>query len=276
MRITVIRRFRTPAQTGRLDCMMDGLVRAGFEPTLVDGDHTTAPTKAVAVWGWRNGEDLRRNGHEVIVMENGYIGDRTERYFSLGLNGLNGHAWMPEYPVSGHRFMKHGGELMPARRSTSGLALILGQMPDDASIRDIGAQDIYTRVIKGLKAHGYRVRFRHHPVGQRIGRNFYVDGCEVSTAPRPIEEDLADAQFGVVINSNSAVDCILSGLPCVALDAGTMAYEMCAHDFNTAPVLPPFERRLAWAQRLAYKQWECHEIAGGYPLLAFYERLKTC
>jgi hypothetical protein len=241
----------------------------------VDGDHVTAPTKAVAVWGWRNGNELRANGHEVLVMENGYIGARTERYFSLGLNGLNGHAWMPDYPVVGNRFMRHGGEIMPARRSTSGVALVLGQMPDDASIRHMCAQDTYTRVIKGLKAAGYTVRFRHHPVGQRIGRNFYVDGCDVSTSERPIADDLADAQFGVVINSNSAVDCILAGIPCIALDAGTMAYEMCGHDLS-APTLPPFERRMDWAQRLAYKQWECHEIASGYPLQAFYERLLEC
>lgn len=69
-------------------------------------------TKYVACWGWRLGQHLRYKGHEVLVMERGYLGDRFA-WTSLGWNGLNGRSTVPEAPEDGGERFNRNFSLAP-------------------------------------------------------------------------------------------------------------------------------------------------------------------
>jgi hypothetical protein len=75
-----------------------------------------------------------------------------------------------------------------------------------------------------------------------------------------LAEALAGAAFAVTWNSNSGVDAAMAGVPVVAMDEGSMAWPVAAHDLGAVPRLP--ERR-PWAAQLAWCQWRPEEIADG-------------
>jgi len=73
-------------------------------------------------------------GRDVLVMERGYIGDRTH-WTSLGWNGLNGRARVPLAPADGGaRFERNYSRLMHPYNPAGHYALIIGQVPGDASL----------------------------------------------------------------------------------------------------------------------------------------------
>jgi hypothetical protein len=76
----------------------------------------------------------------------------------------------------------------------------------------------------------------------------------------PLSDDLKAARFVVTWNSNTAVEAILSGIPAVARDEGSMAWDVAGHSLS----VPPRINRMAWAHALAWKQWGKAEMMSGY------------
>ncbi len=259
MDFSIIASPRAQHQVTHQGHLQDGLAAHGIKAVLLNSvDQVKTPY--VACWGWRLGKQLRERGHEVLVMERGYVGDRF-KYTSLGWNGLNGHATFPEYPDDGgERFDRHGGVLNPWKQGGE-YALILGQVPKDMSLQGRDMMPWYERMaIEIQQQHNIGVKFRPHPDLKKRGivqsvRNTYQSESS-------LQDDLAGAAFTLCFNSNSAVDSVLAGIPCVVGDNGTMAYDMCAKDIHN-PVRP--DREL-WAHRLAWKQWELSEIKSGAAL----------
>lgn len=240
--------------------MLKGLKRLGRNPGIVAKRTDVIKTQKACCWGWRGADRLRARGHEVLVMERGYIGDRFN-YTSLGWNGLNGHAVFPAYEDDGgKRFAEHGGVLKPWK-SGGDYALILGQVPGDMSLKGQDMLPWYTEAaLKIKKIHGLPIHFREHPVAVRKGRRITVPGAVVSTGD--LSTALAGAAFTVCYNSNASVDSILAGIPCIVGDKGSMAWEMCGHDIGE--IVRP--EREAWAHKLAFTQWTPEEIEAGRPL----------
>ena len=220
--ITVIRRLNSPQQNERCEAMMEGLQAIGLNPVYNKGANIPIKTKRVAIWGWRIGPELMKN-HDVLVMEYGYIGDR-KRYTSLGWNGLNGYARFPEYPFDIKRFEALGGVIQPWKRGGQ-YALILGQLANDASLRGIDMNPLYQEWVKKLKLMDIPVFFRNHPEAVKHRKTYEIKGAPEIEGD--LQTALKDAAFTVTFNSNSSVDSILAGVPCVTYDRGSMAYEMC-------------------------------------------------
>lgn len=215
-----------------------------------------AATKMVACWGWRIGRQLRAAGHDVLVMERGYLGDRFA-WTSLGWNGLNGRArFNPKDDPE--RFAANFGGTMNPWKSDGDYVLLIGQVPGDASLGGMDLSRWYTNTarVAGL-AYGKPVRFRPHPMAIKRGVRQRVDNAP--TLEGTLEEALAGAAVCVTFNSNTAVDAVMAGVPTVALDAGTMAFEVTAR--NIGEVYTPSRDR--WATRLAWCQWTMDEIASG-------------
>lgn len=244
--------------------MIEGLKHIGAEVDI-RADIRQVETKHVACWGWRNGHKLRSAGHEVLVLERGYIGDRF-LYTSLGWNGLNNYAAFPSYPDDGgKRFAAHGGVIEPWK-SDGDYILILGQVPGDASLRGRSLQGWYSeRAEQAAKIHQLPVIFRPHPEAVKRRRVVRVRGATLSTGT--LHDDMAGAFCTISYNSNSCVDSVLSGVPCIAGDRGTMAWEVCSRD--DSEIIRP--ERTAWAHALAWKQWTAGEIAAGIPLRKLIE-----
>lgn len=263
MRFSVVANPRAPHQMAHQQAMLQGLAVLGIEAVPNHGE--TVATEHVACWGWRLGRRLRAQGKEVLVMERGYLGDRFA-WTSLAWNGLNGRAEFPEYPNDGGaRFNAH--YTLQPWFSDGKYALLMGQVPGDASLRGIDLTAWYEdAAVKANNAYEMPVLFREHPMAIRRGIN------RTPHLTQPSRGTLVDALSGAAVvitfNSNSAVDAVCAGIPAVAMDEGSMAWPVAAH--RIGDLLMP--NRNAWAHRLAWCQWSMEEIASGAALVGLLKR----
>ena len=140
----------------------------------------------------------------------------------------------------------------------------MGQVPGDASVAGLDPDSWYQSQVNALHAVGYEdVAFRHHPVRttERPPR-----GCSFVSGSVPLAEALRGVDLVVTLNSNSAVDAVLAGVPAVATDPGSMAWDVTS---RTVRDLPWVGDREPWAHALAWCQWLPEELESG----AFWEHL---
>lgn len=257
MRLAIIASRSAAHQIATAEVLRAGLAVHGDtavifpSPEEFDKDHNDYD--AMCVWGARKLERFRHRMN-VLIMERAYLADRFH-WVSLGWNGLNGRAAWPQID-SRSRWEQHFAHLMqPWRFKPDGYALILGQVPTDASVRHISYLGWAAQTAENLRRAGYQVRFRPHP------RSAYAipgNVRDISTAS--LAEDLDGARFTVSFNSNSGVDSVLAGVPSITADIGSMAWDVSSHQLLTPELTPD---RINWAARLAWKQWLPDEIEDG-------------
>lgn len=225
----------------------------------------------VVAWGWRNCEEFRKAGKNVLVMERGYVGDRF-KYTSLAFNGLNGHGLFPVYDDKGSRLAAlFPNILQPWRGFAGDYVLLIAQVPGDASLRGVDLTSWYkSTAAKASAAYGLPVRFREHPSAIKKGFSRSIPGTIKSPNGTTLEEDLSGAALVITYNSNTGVDAALAGVPVLVNNSGSMAHQMRAgeapgHDL----CYDEPELRKHWSERLACCQWNLDEIRTGYPLAAF-------
>lgn len=257
MEFTVLANPRASHQVTHQDAIAEGLRAHGIDVVLSACDRSR--TKYVACWGWRIGKLLRQAGHEVLVMERGYLGDRFE-WSSLAWNGLNGRAVFPPAPHDqGERFKKYFS-MLPWKSGGENV-LIMGQVPGDASLQGRNLVPWYQQAAKKAEAaYGLPVHFRPHPVALRKGHRHVIRGTTRSTGS--LEAALANAAVVITYNSNSGVDAVLAGVPTIAVDEGSMAAAVTGKSIGE--IITP--AREQWAAELAWKQWRLDEIASGEAL----------
>ena len=215
---------------------------------------------AVCTWGWRRAIPHRDAGFDVLVMERAYVDDRF-RWVSLGWNGLNGRARWPDN-ADPSRWHKHFTHLMLPWRSVqsadcrSGYALLLGQVPSDSACLNVRMHPWLSNVAQQLRVRGWRVVFRPHPSSPRM----VVPGAEQAPFGASLADDLSGAAVAVTWNSNSGVDAALAGVPVIACDEGSMAWDIAGHDLADPLTTPD---RSEWSARLAWRQWLQEEVASG-------------
>lgn len=234
-----------------------GLKAQGVKACITNAEPST---KVIGMWGWRKAAEMRQRGHEVLVFERGYLGDRFH-WTSIGWNGLNGYAdfALPEQ-VTGERFLKHFS-LKPWRPDGE-IIVIMGQVHGDASLRGSDLTKFYEGAAAQLSAKwGKPVYFRNHP----MGNNF---APKIPFITEPMHQVLARAFLVVAFNSNSTVDAVINGVPTIAFDRGSMAWDVTGHEAGER-IMPDRE---AWAYRLAHCQFSPDEIKSG----AYWERLAKC
>jgi hypothetical protein len=245
-------------QQGWGGAFRDGLARHGINAVMREDP---APADLLVLWGTRRQEAIaqqRRSGGQVCILERGYIGDR-HRWSSVSFGGqLNGRAEFRGVTTDPTRFEQNFAGMMKPWRRQEGYALLIGQVPGDMSIEGANISRWYRQMADDLQAAGFKVRYRSHPVAD--DRGFRPE--EIAGAPK-INGSLADALTGaslvVTFNSNTAVESVLAGVPTIAADRGSMAYDVTGRTVGDL-VTPD---RTEWAARLAWKQWTLEEIASG-------------
>lgn len=253
---------------GAATVMLAGLKHHGINARIVNSSYPV-PCDLAIFWGHHRRQIIRHQrdrGCRYLVMERAYIADRF-RWISLGFDGLNGYAKFPVINDGGVRWNKHFGGLLKPWKYGGDYALLIGQVPGDAAIANVNIDEWYDQIAKGLRLQGKRVIFRPHPVA--IERRMVRAPHEVEFDMGTLQESLADASMVVTYSSNAGVDAVLAGVPTVACDRGSMAWDVAAHDLSERLVRPSRE---AWAHAMAYKQWLPEEIANG----TAWEHLKTC
>jgi hypothetical protein len=247
-----------PHQVTFGNAFADGLKRHGVDVEVV-GYKAHWPAADFCVgWGWRKMRACQLLDNRVLLMELGYIGDRLAQC-SLAWDGLNGRGKHPECQDKGERFAALS-ELKPWRERRNGKALLVGQVEGDMSLADVNIRAWYKSTVEALKASGYVVTFRPHPLAVERGQGNVKCGADFHSRA-PLADDLAAHDLVVTYNSNTGVDAALAGVPLVVADAqGAMAAPVAScGDIET--VTPD---RQAWANRLAWCQWSPDEIASGF------------
>lgn len=217
-------------------------------------------THYVACWGWRKGERLRQRGHDVLVFERGYLGDRFH-WTSIAWNGLNGRGkFGVPWEVDSERFEKFYS--MKPWNPDGEYIVIMGQVPGDMSLMGYDMTGYYEQIATRLAGiYGRPVFFRPHPVGRNFDPRIPVIGGT-------LDEVLANAFLVVAYNSNSTVDAVVNGIPAITLDAGGMARDVTGHNLSDR-IMPD---RTRWAARLAHCQWSPEEIDNG----DYWKRMSSC
>lgn len=213
----------------------------------------------LVIWGVRNQAAIARQnaaGNLVCVLERGYAGDRfswTSVSFGGGLNG-EGRFYGPFSDAS--RWEKNFSGLMkPWRTVKEPRVLILGQVPSDMALKGYNPEKIWAEQAALAQEKGFDVFFRPHP----LAPNCRIRGFETLMASDPLVEQIKDMQFCLTINSNSAVDCVLAGVPCVTLSFRSMARDVTGKQVGN--IIYPDRQK--WAHSLAWKQWQTDEMADG-------------
>lgn len=239
----------------------EGLAAWGVAPVRIDAG-AAVTTKVVACWGWRVGETYRAKGHEVLVAERGYIGDRFE-WTSLGWNGLNGRADFGV--VRGGLRRGFGVPVQPWRPVPGGplRVLMLGQVRGDMALRGAGVnyEAWLAETARRIRAAGHMLLWRPHPKDQDLT-------IAADRAPGTLEDAFAATDIAVTFNSNSATDAVMAGLPCLTGDMGAMAWAVTARP-GEGPIAPD---RTDWLRRMSWCQWSDEEIATGAALAHIFER----
>lgn len=249
-------------QLTHAEAFRDGLRRHDVRAEITLSDQIM-PADLAVFWGHRRKaiiDHQKRKNRRYLVMERGYVGDRFQ-WTSLGYDGLNGRADFCNAEVSGDRWDRHFAHLMRPWNRRDGYVLIMGQVRGDAALANVDFPQWVRTTIGHLKALGHDVRFRPHPkdMGQRY---------DVPVQAGTLHEAMAGAAFVVTWSSNSGVDAVLNGVPVVAMDRGSMAWDVAAHGLESAGITPD---RTRWAHRLAWCQWRISEIQAG----SAWEHLKA-
>ncbi len=232
-----------------------GLVRHGWKAEVA-----TEPAKCdlLVMWGTRRTDRIQRQinmSGEVCILERGYVGDRfVWTSVSFG-GGLNGRAEFRGPFDDASRWNEYHADLMkPWKEDPFGYALIMEQVPGDKSIQGVDMQAFYANARHAFARTG--VKFRPHPNASPGKGEAYI-----AKAARSLQDDLAGAAVAITYNSNSAVDAVLAGVPAIALDRGSMAWDVSHHELSFPRSRPD---RSAWAHALAWKQWRKDEMESGY------------
>jgi hypothetical protein len=235
-----------PHQAFWCGAMADGILRHGIAVDVCSEGAGLPDCDAVACWGWRIAKTFVNRGYPTLVLERGYIGDR-ERWTSAGWNGLNGRASFPIPDGGADRFGENFGSLLqPWDDCPIGYALIMGQVPGDQTIAGLDVERWKADLKIAFAEKGMLTRFRPHPLDHPPANS--------------LEGDLADAAIVATWNSNSGVDAILAGKPVLAMDRGSMAWDVASHSVAEGPIRPD---RKAWAEKIAWAQWSHSEMSNG-------------
>ncbi|WP_128647315.1 hypothetical protein [Pseudovibrio denitrificans] len=229
------------------------------------------PTKAdVAVmWSWKQRKiiaDMTETGRKIIVIERGFIQPRNE-WYSLAVDGFNNRGRFIKAPDHGKRWQLHfSHHLKPWRKRSGNIALLIGQVPSDASLMGTDfitwAQEQTDRLIKM----GLEVIYRPHPesstpcpVGAKLSEN-------------SLQHDFDHADRVVTFCSTTAVEAVLAGIPTVVCDIGSVAWPMCSHQVEDPLIRPD---RTQWCHDLAWRQWRLAELEDGTAWRAIKPLLTT-
>jgi len=235
-----------------------------LEKALTDAGHTlikhpigSAPIKGAdfaVFWGMKTAPVplLREYRLPFLVSEMRYFGPR-QAAASLGWNHLARHAIRP---APGHE-PRPQPVLKPWKHDNTGKVMILGQMQRDYATRLVNIRqwesDAYD---EAKRAWGRETIYRPHPNRFR--------NMGIAHDQRPIAEALADENVWLAVsyNSTAGVDAVSAGVPTVAIDSASMAWDVSSHSIAERK-MPDREQ---WAHWISWTQFNQQEFANGVGL----------
>jgi hypothetical protein len=235
-------------------------------------------------WGMkrRPRSDCRERQIPFLLLETHVFGPKTT-HASLGWNDIAGRALRPA-PASAPRLQPgtwgfeqvqdlgraeltyRWGRMAPWKSDNTGKVMVFGQMPVDYAVWNVDITRWERGAAKEAAEWGREVIRRPHPNWQRsLMPARYPNEYRVRESHRvPLRQALADENvwLAVTYNSTSAVESVSAGIPTVAMDDGSMAWDVSSHAIGERKT----PNREAWAHALSYCQWSAEEFATGQAL----------
>jgi hypothetical protein len=179
----------------------------------------------------------------LLVVERPFFGDRNNTY-SLTWNWAHRLGIRPPADNSS----RPKPELAPWIEKEHGRVVVFDQVPTDIMFQDVAGTQWAQRIADRARIFWRRESYvRPHPQVERTV---------------PLEQDLESAWMGITYTSTSAVACVAAGVPCIAVNPKSMAYDVCSSsmEFRVAP------NREEWAHWISYCQWSGAELEDGSAL----------
>ncbi len=262
MQIDIIRNPNALYQKENFDALREGLEKYNIKSRFIENT-LFCNSDIVACWGWRTGKVLREKGKDVIVLERGYV-DRNI-YTSICLNGLNGFGNFGDIKED-DKFFRVFKDRLKNWKDTKDkkYALIIGQTPNDMSLRGKCLLNWYEEKAIQIKEMGYIPLFRQHPnlTKKNIKQNIKNAHCVTSS---DLLVDLEKCAFAITFNSNSAIDCLLQGYTVIIEDKGSIAYNYTINNLEDLTFEEPINREELF-KKIAHMQWNLKEIKSGVAL----------
>jgi len=193
------------------------------------------------------------------IIDVGYINKEREKYWVLGFNGTKNSANFGEITENYERLNSFDIRVAPWRTGGSKI-LILGQNPNGfLRVKQQSLMEEYVKWGRLLSSKTkMRVYLRAHPNAPTVPRG--INGFKV----KELDKALDDTWSTITKSSNSAIDSIVRGVPCVTTDKACICYDYCQHDVLDAIEPITFDRQPMLA-RLADIQYTMKEFGEGLP-----------
>jgi hypothetical protein len=200
----------------------------------------------------------KHKGRRLLMVESGFV-KRGELY-QVGWGGFAGNA---DFNLSSQESLDRWESFnVPVHEwRTPGYgkyALVMGQLPRDTQVQDTDHREWCRQVVAHYAAIGQPVKFRPHP---RAPDDWFGIPHQYRSEAESLEDALEDTEFVVTYNSTSAVDCVLRGVPVVAVDRGSISWPMASHCYHPGELVRPDRER--WLAGLGYSMWGVKEMASG-------------
>ena len=255
--------------TRKLHRLERGFMQLGWDVVQDRPQHITQ-ADLVCTWGVRKTEQAREHGLHHLIMELGFLGDRNEWSY-LGFNSLNARGRSPFIPERGLEWYPDKWAVpMQYPRGRSTRALIMGQVPDDASLFDFGRNDTgqrYARwvvsIVKRMNAMGWDVMWRKHPksgndaIGPKLPH-------VTDTYGWGFEESINNADVVVGYSSNALLDAAIMGKPVIVGSDMSFAHPISSTFKEVFPT--DFDMLRDVIDTAASAQWATKEIEHGQAL----------
>jgi hypothetical protein len=233
---------------------------------------------------------IRKNAKSIVFVETPLLGrviDKNNNYdfYRIGVNGFlnNDGVFYEEDNVDANRieFLKKHLDIpsFPGWKDyTKGNILILLQLPGDASLRGQRLSEWLIDTVRHIRATSERpISIRFHPAMSDKGRaeffsevyplmfDNYKNIIWQNGIFKSLKDELVEAGICISYSSGSSIDAVLSGVPCIAVDEGNLAYNISSHrlDDLSNPKLASSEEIKKWIDCLANSQWCENEMLTG-------------
>jgi hypothetical protein len=196
----------------------------------------------------------------LLVIEAGFL--FRPDYVQIGWGGIGGTADHKTKGVPGDRWedlVRRGIAPRKWVSRTAGPIVVCGQVPHDVQVQNSNHIEWCQATVRHYQKAGRKVVFRPHPKVE-VAEKYGVDPVLIDR--RPLKDVLAEASLFVTFNSTVGVEAVISGVPTVAVNKGSMAWAVSSHGLDDEP----YRRgRRSWLWALAYSQWNHEEMARGLP-----------
>jgi len=195
-------------------------------------------------------------GVPIIVLETPvwHFGDKHASY-TWAYNGLHGGGWTPPVPDY-ERYTPH---LHPWRDWEEGEITIFGQVHKDKALRGSDHAAWILSVQSALP----KATYRPHPI---TINKFAEDQLE------PFDEVMARTTLAITYTSTTGSECVIAGIPTIAVHPGSLAYEVASHTLTEAPKTPD---RWDWIRKLAFRHFWTQEPVDTEYVLSGYDEARA-